>query len=94
MELKAAVLLLLLLAAFCITSTEAGIPKCCIQTSKRIPLRLLVEVEKWEVQLSNGACDIPALILHVRNRKKPVCADPRVKKRFRRKLRFGAHHAV
>ncbi|XP_070820388.1 C-C motif chemokine 27a [Chaetodon trifascialis] len=78
MDLKAAFVIVFLFA-LAITSTEAGIPKCCITTKKDIPARVLLKVQRWEVQRSSGACDIPALRLYVRDMRKPICAHLRVK---------------
>nr|QZC92284.1 chemokine (C-C motif) ligand 27 [Sebastes schlegelii] len=82
MELKV-VLLIVCLAALAIYSTEAGIPKCCITTKKVVPDSVLLKVQRMSVQQSNGACDIPALILYVNNTRRPICAHPKVKKRLR-----------
>uniref|UniRef100_A0A8C9WX11 Chemokine interleukin-8-like domain-containing protein n=1 Tax=Sander lucioperca TaxID=283035 RepID=A0A8C9WX11_SANLU len=68
------------LCTLAITSTEAGIPKCCITTKMNIPVALLLKVQRWDIQQSSGACDIPALILYVKERKKPICAHPKVKR--------------
>ncbi|XP_041792257.1 C-C motif chemokine 27a [Chelmon rostratus] len=78
MDLKAA-FVIVCLCALAITSTEAGIPKCCITTKRDIPARVLLKVQRWDLQRSSGACDIPALILHVRGMRKPICADLKVK---------------
>lgn len=40
----------------------AGIPKCCIRTKMNIPARLLVRVDRLDMQQSSGACDIDALL--------------------------------
>ncbi|XP_072514510.1 C-C motif chemokine 27b [Salminus brasiliensis] len=53
------VLLLVLCIAF--TSVQGAVPKCCVQTS-RVPLTILQEVEKFDVQSRHGACDIDALV--------------------------------
>ncbi|XP_042344335.1 C-C motif chemokine 27a [Plectropomus leopardus] len=79
MELKAA-FVIICLCALAITSTEAGIPKCCIKTIKEIPYRVLLNVQRWSMQQGSGACDIPALILNVKGLKRPICAHPKVKR--------------
>ncbi|XP_033829086.1 C-C motif chemokine 27a [Periophthalmus magnuspinnatus] len=67
------------LCVFAVTYSQAGIPKCCMST-KDIPRRILLNVQRWEFQPSTGACDIPALILHVKNLQRPICAHPKVKR--------------
>ncbi|KAM7416005.1 hypothetical protein PAMA_018197 [Pampus argenteus] len=78
MDLKI-VFAIVCLCALSITSTEARIPKCCAST-RNVHVQTLMRVERWDVQESNGACDISALILHVRGMKYAICAHPRVKK--------------
>ncbi|XP_029296152.1 C-C motif chemokine 27a [Cottoperca gobio] len=78
MDLKVA-FVIVCLCALAITSTEAGIPKCCIKTKKHIPVRVLMMVQRITVQKSSGACDIPALILHLKDIRKPICAHPKLK---------------
>nr|XP_046243721.1 C-C motif chemokine 27a [Scatophagus argus] len=78
MDLKVA-FVIVSLCAFAIPSTEGGIPKCCIRTKRDIPIAVLRKVQSWDVQQSIGACDIPALVLHVRGKVKPVCAHPKIK---------------
>lgn len=73
---------------------SAGIPKCCISTNMAIPGFILAKVQRWEVQHSNGACDITALILHVKGFQKPICAHPKVKGALQRiqKRKKRSHH--
>ncbi|XP_062273855.1 C-C motif chemokine 27a [Scomber scombrus] len=78
MDLKV-VFMIVCLCALAIASTEAGIPKCCVTTKKVIPRRILLKVRRWEMQHSNGACDISALILYVKDMRRPVCAHPKLK---------------
>ncbi|XP_033947705.1 C-C motif chemokine 27a [Pseudochaenichthys georgianus] len=68
------------LCALAISSTEAGIPKCCFSVKMDIPLHVLVRVQRWSVQQSRGACDIPALILHIKGLRKPICAHLKLKR--------------
>ncbi|XP_041644061.1 C-C motif chemokine 27a [Cheilinus undulatus] len=75
------------LFAFAITSLEAVLPKCCVKTKKNISPIILRKVTGWEMQQSNGACDINALILHVKGMRKPICAHPSVLWRLKRKKR-------
>ncbi|XP_040010601.1 C-C motif chemokine 27a [Xiphias gladius] len=65
--------------ALVITSTEAGIPKCCIKTRKKISHRVLMQVERSYVQLNSGACDISALVLYLKGTKSPICVDLKLK---------------
>uniref|UniRef100_A0A3B1ISS3 Chemokine interleukin-8-like domain-containing protein n=1 Tax=Astyanax mexicanus TaxID=7994 RepID=A0A3B1ISS3_ASTMX len=64
---------------------------CCVQTS-RIPLSILQEVEKVEVQSRHGACEIDALVLHHNGKK--YCAKPRAKKVLEtlRHIKLGTQH--
>ncbi|XP_003446135.3 C-C motif chemokine 27a [Oreochromis niloticus] len=71
------------LCTLAITSTEAGIPKCCMSTKSDIRARILMNVQRWEMQESNGACDIQALVLYVKNFKKPVCAHPNLRRKLK-----------
>nr|XP_055063392.1 C-C motif chemokine 27-like [Misgurnus anguillicaudatus] len=57
-------------------------PSCCFTTPSRFPLRLLRKVDNYEVQTSDGDCQIDALVLHVRWRR--ICAHPKVEKILRR----------
>ncbi|XP_053181501.1 C-C motif chemokine 27a [Scomber japonicus] len=79
MDLKV-VIVIVCLCALAITSTEAGIPKCCLTTKNYIPNRILRRVHRWEMQHSNGACDISALIMYVKDMRRPICAHPKFKK--------------
>ncbi|XP_028313763.1 C-C motif chemokine 27a [Gouania willdenowi] len=79
--------------ALCFTSTDAGIPKCCLTARTDIPLPVLLRVQRWTIQPNTGACDIAALILHVRNLKKPICAHPKIKAmltKIQRKMKRNA----
>ncbi|XP_028270242.1 C-C motif chemokine 27a [Parambassis ranga] len=76
MDVKVA-LVIVSLCALAITSTEGGIPKCCITAKAKIPIQILQRVHDWEYQDSSGACDIKALKLYLRMFKKPICADPK-----------------
>ncbi|MED6274876.1 hypothetical protein CHARACLAT_020907 [Characodon lateralis] len=78
MDLKV-VFVIVFLSALAITSTHAGIPKCCIKVS-RLQAGLLLKVEQWERQYRNGPCDIDALIVYVKNRTTPYCVYPRYAK--------------
>ncbi|KAK9971166.1 hypothetical protein ABG768_027057 [Culter alburnus] len=82
MELKATSLLLLMCVGIIIlTSNEAGaIPRCCLTVTKRIPREVLRAVTTYETQSKSGRCEIDALILHIRNGKKPLCAHPKLRK--------------
>nr|ACI66569.1 C-C motif chemokine 28 precursor [Salmo salar] len=84
MDLRVMVMLLFL-CALAITTTEGGIPKCCVATSMNIPTNVLRKVERAEMQRSNGVCDINALVLHVKGKK--LCAHPKVKRKLKRMQR-------
>ncbi|XP_075325121.1 C-C motif chemokine 27a [Odontesthes bonariensis] len=84
MDLKG-VLVIVCLCALAITSTDAGIPKCCIRT-RNISVRQLVKVVRWERQDSRGVCDIDALRLYQKGKPIPICAHPQVEV-FIKKLR-------
>ncbi|NP_001266955.1 C-C motif chemokine 28 precursor [Takifugu rubripes] len=75
MDLKV-VAVLICLSAFAISSTQAAIPGCCINTRKIIPINVLRKVSRWTIQSSGGACDIDAVILHVRDKR--ICVDQTV----------------
>ncbi|KAL6114004.1 uncharacterized protein ACO6RY_04878 [Pungitius sinensis] len=77
MELKLP-LVILCLCALAVTSTEAAIPRCCIKTKKYIPLKTLLKVQRWYMQHGSDACDIPAVVLHLKDMRTPVCAHPKV----------------
>ncbi|XP_029998979.1 C-C motif chemokine 27a [Sphaeramia orbicularis] len=80
MELKLG-FVIVCLWALTINHSDAGIPKCCMVTKKDIPLRILMKVHRWDMQLaSSGVCDISALILHVKDMRRPICAHPKLKK--------------
>uniref|UniRef100_A0A3Q0R584 Chemokine interleukin-8-like domain-containing protein n=1 Tax=Amphilophus citrinellus TaxID=61819 RepID=A0A3Q0R584_AMPCI len=73
------VFVIVCLCALAITSTEAGIPKCCMSTKNPINQRILTYVQKWKMQEIGGPCEIQALVLYVKDFKRPVCAHPSVK---------------
>ncbi|XP_069555459.1 C-C motif chemokine 27a [Brachyistius frenatus] len=89
MDLKS-IFVIVCLCALAITSTEAGIPRCCITTKREISRQILLKVHKWDVQEGSGACDIPALKLYVKHLRKPICAHLKVKgdlKRLQRQMK-------
>ncbi|XP_036433916.1 C-C motif chemokine 27a [Colossoma macropomum] len=77
MELRVTALLLVV-CAIIFTTTEGGIPQCCVRVSSNIPCKTLHKVEKYEVQEASGSCDTVALRLHMKS--KIYCADPRYDK--------------
>ncbi|CAL9708024.1 unnamed protein product [Knipowitschia caucasica] len=79
MDLKVA-FLAACLCAVAVNYIQAGIPKCCVSIQNDIPLRALLQVQRWELQSSSGACDIDALVLRVKNVQRPICAHPKVKR--------------
>ncbi|KAL7885113.1 hypothetical protein AOLI_G00078830 [Acnodon oligacanthus] len=78
MELRVTALLLLVVCAIIFTTTEGGVPQCCVRVSSNISCKNLHKVQKYEVQETSGSCDIPALILHMKG--KTYCADLRYEK--------------
>ncbi|CAI5649948.1 unnamed protein product [Oreochromis niloticus] len=78
------VLVIVCLCILAITSSEAGIPKCCLNVKKKIRPRTLMNVKKWEMQKINGTCEIEALVLYVKGQEKPICAHPSVLIRLKR----------
>ncbi|CAG09577.1 unnamed protein product [Tetraodon nigroviridis] len=72
MDLKV-VAVLFLLSAFAISSSEAGIPRCCTSTRKGIHPKDVMKVVGWNLQRS-GACDIDAVVLLLKNKRR-MCLD-------------------
>ncbi|XP_045890539.1 C-C motif chemokine 25-like [Micropterus dolomieu] len=91
MDLKVASVIVCL-CALCITSTEAGIPKCCVTTNRDISSNMLMKVYKWKVQNGTGACDIDALVLYMKKMLKPICADPKLKEQLFKIRSQMMHH--
>uniref|UniRef100_UPI0037E92263 C-C motif chemokine 27a n=1 Tax=Semicossyphus pulcher TaxID=241346 RepID=UPI0037E92263 len=82
------------LCAFALTSTDAAIPKCCINTKSKISLNVLWKVTRWDMQESNGACDIHALILYVQDSRRPICANPKLKSALMRVQKWKRHNKL
>ncbi|KAK2870695.1 hypothetical protein Q8A67_023222 [Cirrhinus molitorella] len=60
-------------------STVQGVtPKCCVKTSKKFPVEILMTVSKYEIQTSNGVCAIDALILYAKDKR--YCATPKLER--------------
>uniref|UniRef100_A0A669EGE8 Uncharacterized LOC100708162 n=1 Tax=Oreochromis niloticus TaxID=8128 RepID=A0A669EGE8_ORENI len=78
------VLVIVCLCILAITSSEAGIPKCCLNAKKKIQQQTLLNVKRWVMQESNGTCEIKALVLYVKGQEKPICAHPSVLIRLKR----------
>ncbi|XP_037834767.1 C-C motif chemokine 27a [Kryptolebias marmoratus] len=72
MDLKV-VFVIVCLSALAITSTDAGIPKCCISVRNSTPKYLWRKDFRWERQDSNGVCDIDALVVFMKGKKTPLC---------------------
>ncbi|XP_077378778.1 C-C motif chemokine 27a [Festucalex cinctus] len=87
MDLKM-IVVILCLVALAIDSTEGGISKCCVKTRNTIPKPILVKVQTWYMQDSNGPCDIDALVIYVGAWKKPICAHPSMEKDLKRILKM------
>ncbi|XP_074527317.1 C-C motif chemokine 27a [Halichoeres trimaculatus] len=79
------------LFALAIYTIKAGIPKCCVRINKKITRNTLQKVIRWNVQDNNGACDIAAVVLYVKGRKKPVCGHPKLEKSLIRADRRKRH---
>uniref|UniRef100_A0A3Q2WB34 C-C motif chemokine n=1 Tax=Haplochromis burtoni TaxID=8153 RepID=A0A3Q2WB34_HAPBU len=78
------VLVIVCLCILAITSSEAGIPKCCLHTKHKIRPRTLMNVKRWEMQKSSGECEIKALVLYLKGYEKPICAHPSELRRLKR----------
>ncbi|CAI5649949.1 unnamed protein product [Oreochromis niloticus] len=72
------VFLIVCLCALAITSTEAGIPRCCMTANRKFRPHMLKKVVRWELQ-ENGVCDIRALVVFVKGSEKPLCFNPNLK---------------
>ncbi|XP_037536252.1 C-C motif chemokine 27a [Nematolebias whitei] len=83
MDLKV-VFVVVFLTGLAITSTDA-IPKCCISVKDHIHCNYLWKLDRWEIQKSTGACDIDAVLVFLKNRKKPICFSPKVERFLRKK---------
>uniref|UniRef100_A0A4W5M6V0 Chemokine interleukin-8-like domain-containing protein n=1 Tax=Hucho hucho TaxID=62062 RepID=A0A4W5M6V0_9TELE len=81
MDLRVMVMLLFL-CALAVTTTEGGIPKCCVKTSMDIPTNVLKKVKRVEMQRSSGVCEISAIILHMKG--KTLCAHPKLMRKLKR----------
>ncbi|XP_031414476.1 C-C motif chemokine 27b [Clupea harengus] len=68
----------LALILFLSLPTIGAIPKCCVEISPKVPLNILMMVDKYDVQSSQGVCDIDAIKLHVKGKR--YCAHPKVLK--------------
>uniref|UniRef100_A0AAZ1XH45 Chemokine interleukin-8-like domain-containing protein n=1 Tax=Oreochromis aureus TaxID=47969 RepID=A0AAZ1XH45_OREAU len=73
------VFLIVCLCALAITSTEAGIPRCCMTANKKLRPHMLKKIVRWELQENDGVCDIKALVVFVKGSKKPLCFNPNLK---------------
>uniref|UniRef100_A0A667Z4F6 Chemokine interleukin-8-like domain-containing protein n=1 Tax=Myripristis murdjan TaxID=586833 RepID=A0A667Z4F6_9TELE len=69
---------------FCLHARAAIPLLCCIKVLRNISPHVLVRVERWDIQKSTGACDINAVLLHLRGLKKPICASPMVLQKLKR----------
>uniref|UniRef100_A0A3Q2EGE2 Chemokine interleukin-8-like domain-containing protein n=1 Tax=Cyprinodon variegatus TaxID=28743 RepID=A0A3Q2EGE2_CYPVA len=78
MDLKV-ILVVVCLCSLAITLTDAGIPKCCIRTSKIHPA-WLKKAQRWWEQSDIGVCDIEALVVYVKGRGKPFCLHPKMRR--------------
>ncbi|KAL4630155.1 C-C motif chemokine 28 [Arapaima gigas] len=81
MDLRLAVVLLLLCAIFSIS--EGGIPQCCV-TTKVTHKKILRMAKKLVYQHPDGFCDIEAFIIYTHNKR--YCIPPSMKKHFPSRL--------
>ncbi|XP_063068609.1 C-C motif chemokine 27b [Engraulis encrasicolus] len=66
-----------LILIFCLSLPAIGaIPKCCVKTTPFVPMYFLKQVDKYDIQSSNGFCDIDAVKLHVKGKR--YCASKNV----------------
>ncbi|XP_054587545.2 C-C motif chemokine 27a [Nothobranchius furzeri] len=92
MDLKVA-FVIVCLSALAISSTDAGIPKCCIGVIEKLNPRRLLKAERWYLQEDTGACDISALLVYVAGKTTPICISlewkPFLEKIMRRRQQMG-----
>uniref|UniRef100_A0A671MDW9 Chemokine interleukin-8-like domain-containing protein n=1 Tax=Sinocyclocheilus anshuiensis TaxID=1608454 RepID=A0A671MDW9_9TELE len=67
-------------------------PKCCVETTNRFPLEILMKVSKYEVQTSHGICAIDALVLHARDKR--YCATPKLQRFLQTLLKLKMRHGL
>ncbi|XP_076125906.1 C-C motif chemokine 27a [Alosa pseudoharengus] len=85
MDFRGVTLLLLVISAV-LLSTDGHLPKCCVAVSKRIPTKMIRNMQRFEKQSSSGLCDIDAIIIYVKmprtkgKKDKRICAHPNAMK--------------
>nr|AXF84134.1 chemokine ligand 27b [Ctenopharyngodon idella] len=57
-----ALIVLAILLSITFSAVQGATPKCCVETTKRFPLEILMKVTKYDVQTSHGVCSIDALV--------------------------------
>uniref|UniRef100_A0A672M345 Chemokine interleukin-8-like domain-containing protein n=1 Tax=Sinocyclocheilus grahami TaxID=75366 RepID=A0A672M345_SINGR len=67
-------------------------PKCCVETTNRFPLEILMKVSKYEVQTSLGVCAIDALVLHAKDKR--YCATPKLQRFLQTLLKLKMRHGL
>ncbi|XP_043087593.1 C-C motif chemokine 27b [Puntigrus tetrazona] len=74
------------------SAVQGGTPKCCVETTKKFPLEILMKVTKYEVQTSHGVCAIDALVLYARDKR--YCATPRLEQFLQFLLKLKAQRGL
>ncbi|XP_073685795.1 C-C motif chemokine 27b [Garra rufa] len=72
------------------SAVQGVTPKCCVETTKKFPPELLMNVTKYEVQTSNGVCAIKALVLHAKDKR--YCATPKIERLLQFLLKLKMRH--
>ncbi|KAK7125338.1 hypothetical protein R3I93_020881 [Phoxinus phoxinus] len=67
---------LAILLSITFSAGQGATPRCCVETTKRFPLEVLLKVTKYDVQTGQGVCAIDALVLHAKGKK--YCATPKL----------------
>ncbi|XP_067289718.1 C-C motif chemokine 27b [Pseudorasbora parva] len=69
---------LAILLSITFSAAQGATPKCCVETTKKFPLEILLKVTKYDVQTSHGVCAIDALVLHANDKR--YCATPKLER--------------
>ncbi|XP_056096677.1 C-C motif chemokine 27b [Rhinichthys klamathensis goyatoka] len=69
---------LAILLSITFSAAQGATPKCCVETTKKFPLEVLLKVTKYDVQTGQGVCTIDALVLHVKDKR--YCATPKLER--------------
>uniref|UniRef100_A0A671Q7S9 Chemokine interleukin-8-like domain-containing protein n=1 Tax=Sinocyclocheilus anshuiensis TaxID=1608454 RepID=A0A671Q7S9_9TELE len=76
----------------CIIFINCVTPKCCVETTKKFPLEILLKVTKYDVQTSHGVCAIDALVLHAKDKR--YCATPKLERVLQILLKLKTRHSM